>query len=154
MRATGPAARPAHSFFKLCAHPLDVLLSRFRFLDGDDPADPFVARERCNILPFCSRRWVRSERLSQVRWHFVDHASDDSLFGHGCILADQSENHVVLRKYQSIFNQRRLGNRAFCLGLSASYQFNFHHSLPAGLTAADSVISFPPATPSSPDDSP
>jgi hypothetical protein len=55
MRATGPTARPTHSFDKLRAHPLDVLPSGFRFLDGDDPAYPFIACERGNILP-CRER--------------------------------------------------------------------------------------------------
>jgi hypothetical protein len=41
-----------------------VLPSGFRPLDGDDPADPFIAREWRNILPFCSRRGVRNENFS------------------------------------------------------------------------------------------
>jgi hypothetical protein len=56
MRATGPAAGPTHSFFELRARSLDVLLSGFRFLDGNNPANPFVARQRCNVLPCCPRR--------------------------------------------------------------------------------------------------
>jgi hypothetical protein len=37
------------------AYPLNVLPSGFRFLDGDYPADPLIAREWRNILPFCPR---------------------------------------------------------------------------------------------------
>ena len=36
VRTTWPATRPAHSFFKFRAYPLNVLPSGFRFLDGDN----------------------------------------------------------------------------------------------------------------------
>ncbi len=93
MRATGPTTRPAHSFLKLRAHSLDVLPSGFRLLDGENPADPFIAREWRNILPCRSRRWVRSKDLSQISWHFVYHTSGEMpsgrqvlFFGHTFIL--------------------------------------------------------------------
>src|SRR5579862_8024956 len=55
VRTARPATRPAHSFLELRAYTLNVLSSGFRFLDGDGPADPFIAREWRNILPFCPR---------------------------------------------------------------------------------------------------
>jgi hypothetical protein len=58
VRTAWPAARPATSFFQLRADSLDVLLPGFRFLDGDSPADPLIAGERRNILPFCPGLWV------------------------------------------------------------------------------------------------
>ena len=64
VRTTWPATRPAHSLFKFRAYPLNVLPSGFRFLDGDNPADPLIAREWRNILPFCPRRRVRNENSS------------------------------------------------------------------------------------------
>src|SRR5262249_52511979 len=64
VRAAWPATRPAHSLLKLRTYTLNVLLSGFRFFYGDNPADPFIARERRNILPFCQRRRVRNENLS------------------------------------------------------------------------------------------
>jgi hypothetical protein len=64
MRTTSPTTRPTHSLFKFRAQPLNVLPSGFRLLDGDNPADPFIARQGCNILPFCSRRWIRNKSLS------------------------------------------------------------------------------------------
>src|SRR6516162_913326 len=64
VRTAWPATRPAHSFLKFRAYPLNVLPSGFRFLDGDHPADPLIARERRNILPFCPRHRVRNESLS------------------------------------------------------------------------------------------
>jgi hypothetical protein len=64
VRTAWPATRPAHSFLKFRAYPLNVLPSGFRFLDGDNPADPLIAREWRNILPFCPRHLVRNENLS------------------------------------------------------------------------------------------
>src|ERR1700757_2819449 len=48
--------RPTHSFLKLRAYSLNVLPPGFRFLYGDHPADPFIARERRNVFPFFPRR--------------------------------------------------------------------------------------------------
>ena len=61
VRTTWPATRPTHSFFKLRAYPLNVLPPGFRFLYGGYPADPFIACEWRNILPFCTRSRVRNE---------------------------------------------------------------------------------------------
>lgn len=56
MNTAGPTTRPARSFYKLRTRPLDPVASRPRFLSGDDPADPLIAREWRNIFPRCSRR--------------------------------------------------------------------------------------------------
>ena len=61
MRATRPAAGSMRSFLELRPRSLDVPLSGFRFLAGKRPADPFVARERRNVLPNRVRRWVGTE---------------------------------------------------------------------------------------------
>ena len=58
MRAARPATGPAHPLLQLRANPLDMLPPGFRLLHGDHPADPFIARERGNILPVCPRDWV------------------------------------------------------------------------------------------------
>ena len=73
MRTTRPATRPAHSLFQLRAHPLDVLPSCLRLLDGDRPADPFIARQRSNILPLLPRRRVGNQRLPQILRHAMHH---------------------------------------------------------------------------------
>ena len=75
MRTAWPATRPAHSFLKFRAHPLNVLPTGFRFLDGEYPADPLIARERRNILPQCSRCRRLHESLLQILRHFVCHTS-------------------------------------------------------------------------------
>jgi hypothetical protein len=82
VRAAWPATRPPHSFFKFRAYPLNVLPSGFRFLDGDNPADPLIAREWRNVLPFCPRRRVRNENLSQIRRQTVYRAGGDRFLGH------------------------------------------------------------------------
>ena len=56
MNTTGPAAGSAHSALKLRECLLDTDTSRLRFFAGDDPANPLIARERRNILPYYSRR--------------------------------------------------------------------------------------------------
>lgn len=64
VRTARPATRPPHSFIKFRSYPLNVLPSGFRFLDRDNPADPLIAREWRNILPFFPRRRVRNENFS------------------------------------------------------------------------------------------
>jgi len=115
MRATRPAARPSHSLFKLRSGPLNVLPSGFRFLDRDNPADPFIARERRNVLPCCPRLRVRNEGLSQIRWHFMYDAARDCFSFHGFILSA----HMVRRDSQigrfscerALGLQRKFGGR-------------------------------------------
>ena len=83
VRTAWPATRPAYPFLQFCPDPLNVLPSRFRFLDGDNPADPFIARKWRNILPLCPRRRVRNENLSQIRWHTVHRARGNRFLAHG-----------------------------------------------------------------------
>ena len=64
VRAAWPTTRPAHSFLKFRTHTLDVLSSSFRFLDRDNPANPLIARQWRNILPFCPRHLVGNENPS------------------------------------------------------------------------------------------
>ena len=67
-----------------------MLLSGFRFLDRDNPADPLVAREGRNILPFRERGSIRNENLSQIRGYAVYRAMGDCFPGHGFILHGQA----------------------------------------------------------------
>lgn len=98
MRATGPAARPAHSVEKLRARELDPAAPRLRFLGVQNPANPFIAREWRNIFPCGSRRRRRSKGFSQVRWHLVRHAAHDSFFSHENIVS------ILLRKLICAFH--------------------------------------------------
>ena len=82
VRTAWPAARSAHSFLKFRAYSLNVLSSRFRFLDGDNPADPLIAREWRNVLPFCPSNGIGNENLSQIRWYIVYCARGDRFLAH------------------------------------------------------------------------
>jgi hypothetical protein len=81
MRTARPAARPPHPFFELRAHPFDMLLPCVIFLDGDGPADPFVARERRYVFPGRQCPRVGRERLSEIRRKVMYDSSGDS---NGC----------------------------------------------------------------------
>src|ERR1700740_1886205 len=83
VRTAAPAARPAHSFLKFRAYSLNVLSSRFRFLDGDNPADPLIASEWRNVLPFCPRHGVGNENLSQIRPYAVYRSRREHFLVHG-----------------------------------------------------------------------
>ena len=83
VRTAWPATRPPHSFLEFRAHALDVLPSSFRFLDGDDPADPLIAREWRNILPPLPRHRIGNENLPQIWRYAVYRASGDRFPGHG-----------------------------------------------------------------------
>jgi hypothetical protein len=77
-----PATRPAHSFLKFRACSRNVLPSSFRFLDGEYPADPLIAREGRNVLPLYPCHRVRNENSPQIRWHMVYRATGDCFFAH------------------------------------------------------------------------
>jgi hypothetical protein len=57
-----------------------MLGSRFRLLDGRDPADPFIARERRKVVPFFSDFLRREKGVAQIHWHGVDDAGSDCGF--------------------------------------------------------------------------
>jgi len=69
MRTTRPAARSTLAFDELRAHAFDMRLASLGLLHGGYPANPFIARERSNVLPGCVRLWRREKRLAQVRWN-------------------------------------------------------------------------------------
>ena len=82
VRTAWPAARSAHSFLKFRAYSLNVLSSRFRSLHGDNPADPLIAREWRNVLPFCPCDGIGNENLSQIRRYIVYCARGDRFLAH------------------------------------------------------------------------
>src|ERR1700676_2483501 len=81
MRTARPAARPAHPFFELRAHPFDMLAPCLLFLDGDGPADPLVARERRDVFPGRQRLRVGRERLAEISREVM---YDSSGHSNGC----------------------------------------------------------------------
>ena len=85
MRTAGPAARPAHPFFELRAHPFDMLPPCLIFFDGDGPADPLVARERRYVFPCGPCLRVGRERLSEISGEVMYDSSGDSNRSHWVI---------------------------------------------------------------------
>lgn len=63
MNTADPATRPTFSFLELTNHSFNMLPSRLILLDGDNPTNPLIARERRNALPCCQRRSIGNERL-------------------------------------------------------------------------------------------
>ena len=63
MDTAGPAARAAYAFFKFGTYPPDVIVAGLFPFDRGGPADPFVAGERGDVVPFCERGLVGSEGL-------------------------------------------------------------------------------------------
>jgi hypothetical protein len=78
MRAAGPAARPPHPFFKLRAHPLDVLPPCLIFLGRDGPTDPLVARERRYVFPCRPCYGVSRESTPEIAREVMYDSSGDS----------------------------------------------------------------------------
>lgn len=51
MDAAGPAAGAAHALDELGADAADAAVAGFEMLGGFGPTNPFVARERRNVVP-------------------------------------------------------------------------------------------------------
>src|SRR5579863_3800876 len=51
MRTAGPATRPALALREIFNGSLDVSSTRFQLFRRSHPADPFVARQRRDVLP-------------------------------------------------------------------------------------------------------
>ena len=88
MRATGPAARAAHSAFKLGECLFDTDIPRLRFFAGDDPANPFVARERRDVVPYRFRRRCLNQGLLPIIRHCMYRPTGDLVFAHMTILSN------------------------------------------------------------------
>jgi hypothetical protein len=78
MQAAGPTARPPHPFFKLRAHPFDMLPPCLIFFDGDGPADPLVPREGRYVLPCRQCLRIGRKRLSEISGQIMYDSSGDS----------------------------------------------------------------------------
>jgi len=71
MRAAGPTTRAAFPRLELLDHPLEPAGAR-RFLFGrDDPTNPFVSRQRRQILPSRLRRGPRAQGHAHISRDFV-----------------------------------------------------------------------------------
>lgn len=64
MNTTGPTTRAAFALLEFRDSSPEMNFSGLRFLDGDNPADPLVARQRRNVSPRRPRRLIGSQRFS------------------------------------------------------------------------------------------
>ena len=82
MRTPRPTARSSHSIFQFRERLLNADPPRLRFLPGRHPADPLVARERRDALPYHPRRRHCSNRLSDICRHSMHHSGGNALLIH------------------------------------------------------------------------
>ena len=90
MRATSPTTWSAHAFAHFIKTDCYTAVPSFIFLGRYDPADPFIARERCDIRPYSFHFSVRLDCFAKIRWHSMYHTtgelvvslSNRCLFGH------------------------------------------------------------------------
>ena len=82
MHTPCPATGAAHATFELRESFPDSDIARLRFFAGRDPANPLVARERRNIVPYCPRRRRLNQGLLPIIRHSVHGATREIVFGH------------------------------------------------------------------------
>ena len=82
MNTAHPTARPTNSLLEFTDRPLNMLPSCLILLDRGNPTNPLVARERCQVVPFCKSFWIGSECRSQIRWNTVHRAGCDTFRFH------------------------------------------------------------------------
>src|ERR1700740_1114208 len=83
MFAPRPAAGPTLAFFELLLGPANATLAGRLLLGILDPADEFVARQGCDVLPGSECRGIGDQRLAQVCGQLVHHPTGHSLAAHG-----------------------------------------------------------------------
>ena len=77
MGASRPATRAALPGPQIRATPVDPLLPGLRLFRGFDPADPFVAGQRRDVLPGQQCCLVVLQRAFQIIREIMDHAAGD-----------------------------------------------------------------------------
>ena len=73
---------------------LNVVSARIRLLRRGDPADPFIARERRDVLPGGERLRGREEGGLEVRRQLVHDTARDGGSAHGSKLATSATKRV------------------------------------------------------------
>ena len=75
MRTARPTTGSSLSVSEAGTAPFDPVSPCFRLFGRLDPANPFIARQRRNVLPRLQRFCVGGKCLFQVRRQVVDHAA-------------------------------------------------------------------------------
>ena len=83
VRASRPAARPAHASAHLVDADLDATFPCGILPGRSNPADPLVSGERRNVVPQAPGRKVGHDGISKVCRQLVDRAICGFLSGHG-----------------------------------------------------------------------
>lgn len=107
MRTAGPATGPPHTFPHFVETDSDTLVSRFRFCAGNHPTNPFVPRQRGDVLPQGQHFFVGQNSLFEIRRHFVDGSAGDLVVFHGFSLANYC-GHELLIHYVHKYSRPRL----------------------------------------------
>jgi len=81
----GPTAGAAFACLEVFDRALDSVAARRLLFRRDDPTNPFVPRQRCQILPGRLCRRFRAEGLAQIRRGFVHRTGSAFVLRH-CFL--------------------------------------------------------------------
>ena len=90
MRTARPTTGSALSVSEVRTAPFNPACSSFQLFCGLDPANPFIAREGCNVPPRRQRFRVGGQRHFQIRGQGVDHTAWNLLYA-------ESFAHAVFR---------------------------------------------------------
>jgi len=93
MDAANPAARAPHAFLELGDDTLHVLVPRLLLLDRNGPANPFVARQRRDVLPRSKRFCISSEGFPEVGWQLMRDAARYLTFVYHISIVIQNSSH-------------------------------------------------------------
>src|SRR3954447_23834722 len=88
--APRPAAGPALPFLELLLGPANAALSRLLLLRVLDPADELVAGQRRDVVPRVERVRIGGQRVTQVWWELVHHATGHSRTAHTCTVVAET----------------------------------------------------------------
>ena len=83
-----PAARPSLAFLELRDHPAYMLPPRLIFLDRYYPADPLIARQRCDVFPGRPRSSDPHESGAHIGWRGMHYAVGEFVASHAIIIPD------------------------------------------------------------------
>ena len=79
MRTSRPAARTTLPVPQIRTTPIEALAPGLELLCGFDPADPFITRQRRNIVPGRQRLRINPEERFQIRGEVMNDPASDAL---------------------------------------------------------------------------
>ena len=85
MWTAGPATGAAFALLEVLDSALNAAAARRLSFGRNNPTDPFVLRQRRQILPRSLRRCLRADGLAQVRRQFVHRAGSAIVLDHNVL---------------------------------------------------------------------